>query len=135
MKSTLITNSVSRNEIRVKYIIPEQAILDLSDCTVMGDPTYVRGRHGNMGALEVYHYQYGKYDSLDRSAYLHTAQLTRDGQFIDYPLESWKWDIKESNEGELVIQALVNERSPRCQLRIQFFTFFSMRGNYFEYTK
>jgi len=99
-----------------------EALLDLSDCTITGDPTYVRGRHGNMGALEVYHYQYGSYDDLDRSAYIKIAQLTEGGSHQEYPLNPWKWDIKESTDGDPVIQELVRSSSSRCQLRIQFFT-------------
>jgi len=99
-----------------------EALLDLSDCTVTGDPTYVRGRHGNMGALEVYHYQYGSYDGLDMSAYNKAAQLTQGGSHQEYPLDPWRWDIKDSSDGSHVIQELVQTGASRCQLRIQFFT-------------
>ena len=102
--------------------IIEEAVLDLSDCTITGEPTYIRGRHGNMGALEVYHYQYGSYDDLDRSAYIKIAQLTKGGSHQEYPLSPWKWDIKESSEGNPIIQELVRSGTSRCQLRIQFFT-------------
>lgn len=100
----------------------EAAILDLSKCTVSGEPTYVKGPHGNMGALEFYHCPYGKYDDLGRSAYMKIVPLTQNGAQQEYPLDPWQWDIKESSEGEPVIQDLVQSGAPRCQLRIQFFT-------------
>ncbi len=99
-----------------------EAVLDLSDYTVTGEPTYAKGRHGNMGALEVYHYQYGDYDDLDRTDYLKAASLTSGGAFQDYPQDPWRWDIKDSEEGDTTVQGLVNNGASRCQLRIQFFT-------------
>lgn len=100
----------------------QEAILDLSECTITGDPTYVKGQHGNMGAVEVYHYQYGDYDTLDRTDYLKSAQLTANGSFQNYPLQPWRWDIKKADDGEPVIQQLVNSGASRCQFKIQFFT-------------
>jgi hypothetical protein len=100
----------------------EAAILDLSDCTVTGEPTYVKGKHGNMGALEFYHCQYGDYDDLGRSAYMQIVPLTQNGSQQEYPLSPWQWDIKESSKGDPVVQYLVRSGAARCQLRIQFFT-------------
>ncbi len=100
----------------------QEAVLDLSNCTVNGNPTYAKGQHGNMGALEVYHYQYGTYENLERTAYLKAAQLTEGGSFQNYPLNPWKWDINKSSGGDQIIQKLVGSGASRCQLRIQFFT-------------
>ncbi|MEJ2739390.1 MAG: hypothetical protein P8105_06145, partial [Dehalococcoidia bacterium] len=100
----------------------EAAILDLSDCTVVGEPTYVKGKHGNMGALEVYHYQYGDFEDLGREAYMRITPFTANGMQQDYPLDPWRWDIKESDQGEPVVQQLVESGAARCQLRLQFFT-------------
>jgi hypothetical protein len=100
----------------------EAAILDLSKYTISGEPTYVKGPHGNMGALEFYFYQYGNYDDLDRAAYMKIAPLIQNGSQQEYPLDPWQWDIKESSDGEPVLQELVQSDATRFQLRIQFFT-------------
>lgn len=100
----------------------KEAILDFSGYSKIGDPSYMRSNWGNMGALEVYHLQYGGYEDLGMDAYNRKAQLTKNGRFIDYPLSPWAWDVKESDDNEQVIQELVNKRSARSQFRIQFFT-------------
>ena len=102
--------------------IVKEAILDLSNYTKTGDPTYVRSMWGNMGALEVYYLQYDKFDTLGFSAYNQTAKLTQNGTFINYPLFPWTWDIKNASDGEPVLQNLVKAGQLRCQFRIQFFT-------------
>jgi len=102
--------------------IIEEAILDLSDYTQYGDPSYMRSSWGNMGALEVYHLQYGSFENLGFSAYTEAAKLTANGEFTNYPVSPWAWDVKNSNNGEPVIQNLIEQGKPRCQFRIQFFT-------------
>lgn len=102
--------------------IIEEAILDLSNYTKHGDPSYIRSGWGNMGALEVYHLQYGSFEELGFSQYTEAAELTANGEFTDYPLSPWAWDVKESNDGEPVIQNLIEQGQSRCQFRIQFFT-------------
>jgi hypothetical protein len=105
-----------------KDVIIEEAILDLSKYTKHGDPTYMRSMWGNMGALEVYHIQYGTFEDLGFEAYTESVKLTANGAFTNYPLSPWAWDVKNSDDGEHVIQNLIQERKPRCQFRIQFFT-------------
>lgn len=100
----------------------EEAILDLSDYTQYGDPSYMRFSWGNMGALEVYHLQYGNFEDLGFKAYTEMAKLTANGKFTDYPLSPWSWDVKDSNDGEPVIQNLIEQGASRAQFRIQFFT-------------
>jgi hypothetical protein len=100
----------------------QEAILDLSNYTMHGDPTYMRSMWGNMGALEVYHIQYGTFEDLGFEAYTESAKLTANGAFTNYPLSPWAWDVKSSDDGEPVIQDLIQERKSRCQFRIQFFT-------------
>jgi hypothetical protein len=102
--------------------IIEAAMLDLTDCTVIGEPTYVKGMHGNMGALEFYYYQYGSYEDLGREAYMRIAPFTANGVQQEYPLNPWRWDISESDKGEPIVQQLVESGALRCQIRIQFFT-------------
>jgi hypothetical protein len=105
-----------------KNVFIEEAILDLGKYTMHGDPTYMRSMWGNMGALEVYHIQYGTFEDLGFEAYTESAKLTANGTFTNYPLSPWAWDVKNSDDGEPVIQGLIQERKSRCQFRIQFFT-------------
>jgi hypothetical protein len=100
--------------------IIEEAVLDLSQYTKHGDPSYMRSNWGNMGALEVYHIQYGTFEDLGFEAYTEWAKLTSNGEFTDYPL--LPWDVKDSSDGDPVIQKLVQQGKPRAQFRIQFFT-------------
>jgi hypothetical protein len=100
----------------------KEAILDLGNYTKMGNPTYVTSMWGNMGAFEVYHLQYGKPADLDSMDYNRAAKLAEGGRFISYPRMPWAWDIKNSEDGEAIIQKLVQAGAPRCQLRFQFFT-------------
>lgn len=105
-----------------KNVLIEEAILDLGRYTKHGDPTYMRSIWGNMGALEVYHIQYGTFEDLGFEAYSEPAKLTANGAFTNYPLSPWAWDVKNSDDGEHVVQNLIQERKSRCQFRIQFFT-------------
>ena len=100
--------------------IIEEAMLDLSNYTMKGDPSYMRSSWGNMGALEVYHLQYGNFEDLDFKSYTEMAKLTANGEFTDYPASPR--DVKYSDDGEPVIQELVQQGKSRAQFRIQFFT-------------
>lgn len=97
----------------------KEAVLDLSDYSVTGSPSYMRSSWGNMGALDVYHVQYS---NLDSKAYTQTGQLTANGTFTSYPLSPWAWDVKNSDGGQPIIQDLVQQGQTRCQFRIQLFT-------------
>jgi len=97
----------------------KEAILNLSNYTVYGSPTYMRSSWGNMGALEVFHTQY---TDLNYKAYTEPATLVANGSFTNYPLLSWAWDVKNSDDGQPVIQDLIQQGRSRCQFRIQFFT-------------
>jgi hypothetical protein len=97
----------------------KEAILNLSNYSVYGSPTYMRGSWGNMGALEVYNVQY---TNLDYKAYTQTATLVANGEFINYPLSPWAWDVKNSSDGQPIVQSLIQQGRSRCQFRIQFFT-------------
>jgi hypothetical protein len=120
-----ISNSASRaflsfdiSSIPANAII-EEAILDLSNYTVYGSPTYMLSNWGNMGALEIYHIQY---TGLNYKAYTGTATLVANGNLTNYPLSPWAWDVKDSADGQPVVQGLIQQGKPRCQFRIQFFT-------------
>jgi len=79
----------------------------------------MRGIWGNMGALEVYHLQY---TNLDFKAYTEMATPVANGIFTDYALSPRAWDVKNSSDGQPVIQSLIQQSQLRCQFRIQFFT-------------
>ena len=100
--------------------IIKEALLDLSQYTVKGDPSYMRSMWGNMGALEVYYVQYGTYDNLGINAYTDAGKLVANGKLTSPP--DYPWDVKESEYGVHILQSLVNNGEPRCQLRLQFFT-------------
>ncbi|OGO18242.1 MAG: hypothetical protein A2Z02_03615 [Chloroflexi bacterium RBG_16_48_7] len=99
-----------------------EAILDLSNYSQTGNPTYMLNGWGNMGALEVYLYQYGRLTDLDIMAYNRPGVLTKEGNMTDYPRSPWRLNVKDTYTGEAVIQNLVLAGQTRCQFRIQFFT-------------
>jgi len=96
-----------------------EAVLDLSNYSVIGSPSYMRGTWGNMGALEVYHVQYS---NLHSKAYTQAGLLTANGSFINYPMSPWAWDVQSSSGGQPVVQDLIQQGGSRAQFRIQFFT-------------
>jgi len=97
-------------------------VLDLSSYSETGSPTYTVASWGNMGAIEIYYYQYGKLSDLDIMSYNRTAPLAAGGNIIEYPGSPWRVDVKNSSTGEPVVQDLVRSGQARCQFRIQFFT-------------
>lgn len=104
--------------------IIEEAILDLSDFTVSGNPTY-GDMFGGMGDMKVYHHQYGDINDPLRVTMIwpnRLAKLTENGSFREYPLSPWAWDVKNSQDGEPVIQVLVQTGQSRSQFMIEFFT-------------
>lgn len=106
--------------------IINEATLNFSSYTQIGNPTYTLSGWGNMGALEVYFYQYGGLSSLDTMsysmAYNKAATLVSGGNITAYPLSPWSLDVKNSYTGEQVVQNLFQTGQSRCQFRIQFFT-------------
>ncbi|RPJ64239.1 MAG: hypothetical protein EHM12_00280 [Dehalococcoidia bacterium] len=99
-----------------------EAILDLSGNTIIGNPSYVSSSWGNMGALEVYQYQYGNFDGLGRLAYeaiAPTLGSLRINELTSMPL---KLDITTDSNGNNTIQQLLVNGQKKCQFRIQFFT-------------
>lgn len=103
--------------------IIQEAILDCNNYSKTGNPTYVISYWGNMGALEFYHFQYDRLTEQNYSlAYNRAAKLTENGRFVYYPPPSWVWDVKNAEDGDPIIQNLVQMGLARCQFRIQFFT-------------
>lgn len=102
----------------------EEAILDISDCTKSGNPTY-DVMFGSMGAVKVYHHQYGNLDDATKVTMIwsnRTAKLAENGSFTNYPISPWAWDVKGSEDGEAVIQGLVQSGQTRSQFMLEFFT-------------
>lgn len=134
--STACTGDDSRNSESRAFLsfdistIPQtavikEAILDLSSYTKIGNPTY-ETMYGGMGAMKVYHHQYGTLSDTNTSTSLvwqnRTAKLTENGSFINYPISTWAWDVKNSEAGTPVIQTLVRTGQARSQFMIQFYS-------------
>jgi hypothetical protein len=102
--------------------IISEAVLDLSGNTIIGNPSYVSSSWGNMGALEVYQYQYGNFDGLGRLAYEATSPMLgslRINEITSMPL---KLDVTTDSSGNNTIQQLLVNGQKKCQFRTQFFT-------------
>jgi hypothetical protein len=108
-----------------KTAVIKEAILDLSNYTKTGNPTY-ETMYGGMGAMLVYHHQYGTLADTDTLTsdiwWNRTAKLTKNGSIINYPQSPWAWDVKNSDAGESVIQTLVQNGQTRSQFMMQFFS-------------
>jgi len=98
------------------------AVLDLSGYKKVGNPTYDLAMYGNMGALEIYFFQYGTLSDLDTLAYNRPGTLINGGSITDYPKSPWLVDVMSSSNGENIIQSLVQSGQSRCQFRMQLFT-------------
>jgi hypothetical protein len=100
-----------------------EAVLDLTGYTVMGSPTYSSANWGNMGALEIYQYQYGSSGSLGRLAYEATTTMVGSLKLADLqdgaPLIV---DVTLNDRGENMLQKLISTAQGRCQFRLGFFT-------------
>lgn len=99
-----------------------EAVLDLTGNTAVGNPTYSNANWGNMGALEVYQYQYGAPETMGRIAYDATATPVGSLKLTDMANASLKLDVTLDSNGNNVIQQLMNNAQARCQFRVQFFT-------------
>jgi len=98
------------------------AMLDLSGYKKVGNPTYDIAMYGNMGALEIFFFQYGALSDLDILAYNRPGTLVSGGSITEYPVSPWLINVANSSNGEHVIQNLVQAGQPRCQFRMQLFT-------------
>jgi len=102
--------------------VVEEAVLDLGGYTIIGNPSYTSSNWGNMGALEVYSYQYGVFASLGRLGYEATAPLAGSLRIDEITGAPMKIDVTNDSSGSNIIQKLLAERQGRCQFRVQFFT-------------
>ena len=99
-----------------------EARLDFGTYVISGSPTYSTAMWGNMGALDIFYYPYGKAEDLGRIEYeapataISSLRLTDD---VDVPLSM---DVTLDSLGNNVIQNALNEGKQRAQFRMQFFT-------------
>ena len=99
-----------------------EAVLDLSGYTAIGSPTYSASNWGNMGALEVYQYQYGSFDGLGRLAYDATVPASGSLRLTELTGMPLKLDVTNNSSGINVVQRFLADGQTRCQFRVQFFT-------------
>ncbi|MFA5065025.1 MAG: hypothetical protein WC566_06135 [Dehalococcoidia bacterium] len=100
-----------------------RAVLDLTGYSVVGNPTYSGATWGNMGALEIYQYQYGSMGSLGRVAYESTSPAVGSVKLMAaQSTEPFLVDVTLDNQGSNIIQKLLSNVQGRCQFRLGFFT-------------
>ncbi|MCX6002392.1 MAG: hypothetical protein NTY79_07670 [Chloroflexi bacterium] len=99
-----------------------EAVLDLTGNTALGTPTYSKANWGNMGALEVYLYQYGSLESAGRIAYESMAVPVGSLKLTETGDTSLTLDVTLDSNGNNIVQQLMNNAQSRCQFRAQFFT-------------
>jgi hypothetical protein len=97
-------------------------VLDLSNFAAAGSPTYTNSNWGNMGALDVYQYQYGP--SIDNGRLAYDASAIRAGslRLSDMTGSDLKLDVTNNGNGENTVEKLLAAGQSRCQFRVQFFT-------------
>jgi hypothetical protein len=103
--------------------VVREAVLDLTGYSVIGNPTYSSANWGNMGALEIYQYQYGLAGNLGRIAYESTVSVVGSLKLADLqagaPLLVY---VTLNDRGENMLQKLISGAQGRCQFRLGFFT-------------
>ena len=100
-----------------------EAVLDITGYSVIGNPTYSSANWGNMGALEIYQYQYGSAGNLSRIVYEATAPAVGSLKLTDLQSGSpLLVDVTLDDRGENTIQKLISSAQGRCQFRLGFFT-------------
>jgi hypothetical protein len=103
--------------------VVSEAVLDLTGYTVIGSPTYSSANWGNMGALEIYQYQYGSSGSLGRVAYEATTPMVGSVKLADLQAGApLLVDVTLNDRGENMLQKLISGAQGRCQFRLGFFT-------------
>jgi hypothetical protein len=105
-----------------------EAVLDLNGYALAGKPTYATANWGNMGALEVYQYQYGSSASLGRLAYDAAAPVIASLRLTELTGDPLEVDVTNDSNGNNVIQRLLADGQSRCQFRAQFFTSTNWNG-------
>ena len=102
--------------------------MDLNGYALAGKPTYATANWGNMGALEVYQYQYGSSASLGRLAYDAAAPVIASLRLTELTGDPLEVDVTNDSNGNNVIQRLLADGQSRCQFRVQFFTSTNWNG-------
>ena len=100
----------------------DAAVLDLGAYGIMGNPIYSVSGWGNMGALEVYPYQYGPTADMGRLGYEFAASQVGSFKLADVSGAPLKLDVTLDNSGNNIIGQLRAGGQSRCQFRLQFFT-------------
>jgi hypothetical protein len=103
--------------------VVSEAVLDLTGYSVIGNPTYSSVNWGNMGALEIYQYQYGSAGSLGRITYEAPALMAGSLKLTD--LQSGApllVDVTLDDRGDNMVEKLISSAQGRCQFRLGFFT-------------
>jgi len=99
-----------------------EAVLDFTGNTVRGAPTYSNANWGNMGAMEVYQYQYGSLENAGRLAYESTISSVGSLKLTSMANLPLQLDVTLDANGNNVVQGLMDNAQSRCQFRVQFFT-------------
>jgi hypothetical protein len=99
-----------------------EAVLDFTGNTVLGAPTYSNANWGNMGAMEVYQYQYGSLENAGRLAYESTVSSVGSLKLTNSANMPLQLDVTLDGNGNNVVQGLMDSAQSRCQFRVQFFT-------------
>jgi hypothetical protein len=103
--------------------VVSQSVLDLTGYSILGNPTYSSANWGNMGALEIYQYQYGSMGSLGRLAYESTAPAVGSVKLMSAQNTApFLVDVTLDDQGNNIIQKLMAGAQGRCQFRLGFFT-------------
>jgi hypothetical protein len=99
-----------------------EAVLDFTGNTVRGAPTYSNANWGNMGAMEVYQYQYGSMENAGRLAYESTMSSVGSLKLTNTANTPLQLDVTLDGNGNNIVQGLMDNAQSRCQFRVQFFT-------------
>ena len=99
-----------------------EAVLDFSGYSAAGNPTYASANWGNMGALDIYQYQYGP--SINNSRLIYDASAAKAGslKLTDMKDTGLKLNVTNNATGGNTIGQLMAVGQSRCQFRVQFFT-------------
>lgn len=99
-----------------------ETVFDLGNYTVIGNPVYSISGWGNMGALEVYQYQYGSTADMGRLVYESATTALGSFKLVDTTGEPLSLDVTMDSGGNNMLEGLIADGQSRCQLRLQFFT-------------
>jgi len=102
--------------------IIEEAVLDLGNYAISGNPVYTVSGYGNMGALEVYEHQYGPSADMGTLGYNFPSTMVGSFKMSDTSGSPQSLDVTLDSAGNNVIGQLLSNGQARSQFRLQFFT-------------